>query len=717
MTNKHLFESDEVRQIKRDAEFFRALNASAASIQQAVHSETAVFEAFSTQFSRLGLHGSINLLVSDTEMEVRAVALPKTLIRIADRLESFVNLSLVGYRYPLDESGTDAKVINTGSAIFLEDNSQKILEVMPRAPEWAMRLMVKTFAGMPAVLAPITAKEGKMQGVLYVAGSDLRKTDLPAIAAFSNHISIALQNAYLLADMEEARASLQQQMRMFNTMLATTPDNFTVYDAEHRFVYLSPGILKRFNLTLEEAVGKTWRELDLPAVLGEPGDQALNQVLATGESLTDEIQYEIDGERRALEFTLSPLGDDDGNITRIVATSRDVTERNRAQEAMHHAQKLESLGVLAGGVAHDFNNLLVALMGQTSIAMAKLPADEPARKHVEKAMKAAERASHLTRQLLAYSGRGQLESRQLSLNQLIEDNFHLLQVAVPKQVKLNLSLWPSLPPVEGDPGQLQQIVMNLILNAAEAIGEEPGSIMLSTELRTVTAKDVELWQLTNYPLEPGPYALLKVEDDGPGMDEETLSRIFDPFFTTKFTGRGLGLAAVLGIVRSHRGGLRVSSRADAGTVFEILLPVSKVSSVVYENGVTRTDLTQSLKSRTILVIDDEQPVREAIRDILELEGVNVLTAKNGRLGIDLYAQQKDEIDLVVLDLSMPELSGSETFTQLCKIDSGVRVLLSSGYSEEDALSRLADSKNLVGFMQKPFEWDTLVDAVSKRLAD
>lgn len=703
----------EIGQIERSAEFLRALNAAAASIQQAVHSETAVYQAFSTQFVHLGLHGSISLLDPDeNEMVVKAVALPKNLIRIADTLNKTIGLSLVGYRYQLEEDGTDMQVMQNGETIFLNDNSIKIREVMPVASRWASELMVRTFAGLPAVLAPIIVKDRNAQGVLYVSGENLRESDLPAVAAFAHHISVALQNAFLFQEIQSAKVSLEQQMNMFNTMLTTTPDNFTVYDTELRFVYVSPGILNRFNLSLPEVVGKTWRELGLPPALGEPGDVDLKRVLSTGQTIENEIRYEIKGQVNDLEYILNPLYDPQGRITGIVATSRTVTERNRAQEALHHAQKLESLGILAGGVAHDFNNLLVAMLGQTSLALARMPADSPARTHVEKAMRAAERASHLTRQLLAYSGRGQFESQFINLNQVIEDNFHLLQVAVSKHIKLETRLNRALPATEGDPGQLQQIVMNLIINAAEAIGQQRGTITVSTDVITVTGEDVAYWQLTNQPLHPGDYVLLKVEDDGQGMDEETLSRIFDPFFTTKFTGRGLGLAAVLGIVRGHRGGLRVSSRHGAGTVFELLFPVRAERGQKPDTVEPAAGEAAHLATQTFLIVDDEEPVREALKDFLEMEGAAVFTAANGREGINLYMQHGAEIDLVILDLSMPELSGAETFNRLCQMDPEVRVLLSSGYSEEDARSQLRRSDNLIGFIQKPFEWNTLLAKIS-----
>jgi two-component system, cell cycle sensor histidine kinase and response regulator CckA len=268
----------------------------------------------------------------------------------------------------------------------------------------------------------------------------------------------------------------------------------------------------------------------------------------------------------------------------------DITDRKRTEEALRRAAKDESLSVLAGGVAHDFNNLLVAMLGHSSLALAKLPAESPARTSVQKMVQATERAADLTRQMLAYSGKGHFEVRPLDLNRLIGENLHLFTAGLPKSVRIVPRLAPGLPKVTADLGQIQQVVMNLMLNAAEAIGEKGGEVTVRTGVDTLSEDDGTYSHLTGVPLRPGAYAYLEIEDDGPGMDAVTLRRIFDPFFTTKFTGRGLGLAAVLGIVRGHRGGIAVSSEPGRGTTFKLLFPAAgaelppSVSAPVDEPG-------------------------------------------------------------------------------------------------------------------------------------
>ncbi len=388
-------------------------------------------------------------------------------------------------------------------------------------------------------------------------------------------------------------------------------------------------------------------------------------------------------------------------------------QRKQAEEALRQAQKLESLGVLAGGVAHDFNNLLVAMLGQASLALVQLPADSAPRAHIEKAVGAARRAADLTRQLLAYSGRGQFQVLPVNLNTLIRENLHLFEVAIPKNVRLVSDLAESLPVIEGDVGQMQQIVMNLIINAAEAIGRKPGIVRVTTDTYYITPADVQVWKYIGSPLTSGLYTTLSVKDNGSGMDAATLSKVFDPFFTTKVTGRGLGLAAVLGIVRSHKGGLRVESEPGTGTTFTLYFPVSAAqpTTPVRAEPEPGAASTQGL----VLVIDDEDSVREAATDILESVGLTVITAADGLAGLALYRERQADIRLVVLDLSMPGLSGEETFQELRRVNPQAAIILSSGYQQTEVTHRFASQRS-VGFLQKPYDMTTLIQAVQQGLA-
>jgi CheY-like chemotaxis protein len=288
-----------------------------------------------------------------------------------------------------------------------------------------------------------------------------------------------------------------------------------------------------------------------------------------------------------------------------------------------------------------------------------------------------------------------------------------MAVAVPKQVYLRSNLAPSLPLISGDVGQIQQVLMNLILNGAEAIGATNGVVTIVTSTEEVTADDDRIWRYDHDNLKPGLYVTLEIHDTGGGMDETVLPRIFDPFFTTKTTGRGLGLAAVQGIVRGHEGGLRVYSEPGKGSTFKILLPASSEANPIIRTNETLEPAEK--QSGLILVIDDEEPVREAVTDILALQGLEVISAANGQAGIDLYQQHKADILLVLLDLSMPGMSGEETFRHLRHLNPHITVILSSGYNEVEATSHFV-GKGLAGFIQKPYNMATLTNKVMSYLS-
>ena len=861
MIDRNEFHESE-RSNRREVDFLHAINAVAASLQSAVHSETAVFDAFSQQFTKLELYGSINLVDPTGEyMVVRAMAMPNPLYKGIKLLERMLHISFAGYRYERSRAGLDNKAMETEQTIFIPDNSEQFQSVMPSVARAATKIMTHHFSGHSAIIAPLFSDEGKAQGVLYAAGKNLEEYHVPAIAAFANHISIALQNAKLIQDAQRTKASLQrinsalaasrdaihglvqqipvgiqvfdpngmcvdvneahldifgvtrkqlvrqynifsdplanrtgtqaaarrvlngetiqlgdldfdfshadtpyaqasgkrtvnvtlfpvfdsngqvvqfvglnvdvtqrkkneeslrtmtfeleQQKQMVDAMLVTTPDSFSFMDSNGRFLYASPRILQTTQLTLTQIVGKTWRKIGFSEELCQQLDTAYQQMLTTFKPTFIEFGYWRENDYREREYILSPLVDGLNELIAYVITSRDVTERKRELAAFQEAQKMESLGILAGGIAHDFNNLLVAMMGQTSLALKKLPEDNSARVNIQKALNAAQKAADLTRQMLAYSGRGKFEIRLLNLNQIIEENLHLFQVVVPKRAEFVLNLHANSPKVEADPGQMQQIVMNLLLNAVEALENEQGTITVSTSEITIDEDDLVLWNRANQLLQPGNFVRLQVKDNGIGMATETAQKIFDPFFTTKFTGRGLGLAAVLGIVRGHHGGIRVLSQHAEGTTFEIILPVSyKIESISEQDF-----LESHAKSGIVLVIDDEEAVRDAVHEILDSEGIDVLTAVTGQSGINIIKKQHNKICLVLLDLSMPGLSGPETLEQINLINPSVPVILISGYSETEAFSHFKNDHKLSGFIQKPFNLHKLIRTVYTYLPD
>jgi PAS domain S-box-containing protein len=415
-----------------------------------------------------------------------------------------------------------------------------------------------------------------------------------------------------------------------------------------------------------------------------------------------------DGTEVPIEIGLNPLETPEGlcvlaAVIDISARKRMEEEQRELQNRMQHAQKLESLGVLAGGIAHDFNNLLMAIMGNADLALMRMSNESPARVNVEHIDAAAKRAADLTRQMLAYSGKGKFQLLQINLSKAVQEMAHLLQVSVSKKAVLRYNFAPNLPTIEADPAQVSQIVMNLITNASDAIGEKSGVITISTGITHLDQDYLKTCILDD--IKDGPYAYVEVSDTGIGMSPETRERIFEPFFTTKFTGRGLGLAAIMGIVRGHKGTVRVYSELGRGTTFKVLFPTS--GKAVQPNNQPDGDWQGS---GTVLVIDDEESVRGVSRMILEEFGFSVLTAEDGLRGLDTYRAHTDSIRLVLLDMTMPHLNGEETFRELRRVRPDVKVILSSGFSEQEATMQFA-GKGLAGFLQKPYRAAQLLETV------
>ncbi|MEO6994194.1 MAG: response regulator, partial [Lacunisphaera sp.] len=383
-------------------------------------------------------------------------------------------------------------------------------------------------------------------------------------------------------------------------------------------------------------------------------------------------------------------------------------DRLQIERKLQETQKLESLGVLAGGIAHDFNNLLTGILGNASLARMDLSDTSPLLPVLEQIESATHRAADLCKQMLAYSGKGRFVVQQLNLNQLVEDTTHLLNISINKNCVIHYNLAKTLPTIAVDATQIRQIVMNLVINASEAIATRSGVIAISTGVARV---DYDYIATLLHPGEiiPGDYVFLEISDNGSGMEPSTLSKIFDPFFTTKFTGRGLGLAAVLGIIRGHKGALKVYSEVGRGTTFKILLPCSDATAEKIHSTPPMAEPVWRGQG-TVLVVDDEETVRAVTARILETLGFTVVLAPDGRQALEIYRNEPSRFTIVLLDLTMPHMDGEETFRQLRHLNPGVRVVLMSGFNQQEAVSRFT-GKGLAGFVQKPFEVGSIMSAV------
>ncbi len=387
-----------------------------------------------------------------------------------------------------------------------------------------------------------------------------------------------------------------------------------------------------------------------------------------------------------------------------------LAERQQQEEQLRETQKLESIGVLAGGVAHDFNNLLTGILGNASLLLENALPGSFEYQALSEVVKGSERAAELTQNLLAYAGKGRFIIRPLDLSQMVQEIARLVQNLIPKTAELRIEAAAGLPPVEGDSGQLQQIVMNLIINAAEALEERRGGwVHVSTGLFESKAGNEDY---LGKPVPPEPYICLTVRDNGTGMDAATRKRVFDPFFTTKFQGRGLGLAAVLGIVRGHRGYLQVESQPGAGTTFRVLLPPGRPPA---REAPVSAAATPEAGGKAILVVDDEPSVRSVVQRALSAKGYRVVLAENGQMALDLFNTAPADIGLVLLDLTMPVMGGEETYAHIKRASPELPVILSSGFSGASLAERFA-GKGFSGFLQKPFSAAQLVDKIAQCLA-
>ncbi len=446
---------------------------------------------------------------------------------------------------------------------------------------------------------------------------------------------------------------------------------------------------------------------------------ALDRALSAGETVTYEVVASPLGVPIPLESRVGPL-ERDGRIVGVTIVSTDISDRKRAEEerrqfelGMQDAQRLESLGILAGGIAHDFNNLLVVILGNADLALMDVEPHAPYRESIEQIKLAAKRASELANQMLIYSGGGMHAAELLDLNELVAGMGNLLRVSISKKVVLNYECGDEAPFINADASQMRQVVMNLIMNASEAIGDRHGTV-------TVRTGGVQLGQEIAYrtfigeDLPQGRYVSLEVADTGPGIEASARSKLFDPFYTTKFAGRGLGLAAVLGIVRAHGGAIEVRSQVNRGSTFRILLPAAEASVAARpeDRGSQGRDSPGGGK---ILVVDDEEGVRDVAKGMLEREGFSVITAEDGREAVRIFPSVSEEIDAVLLDLSMPHMDGAEVLREMRRLCPEVKVILCSGYME-GTVRDLCDGPGRVSFLRKPFDSETLARTLREVLA-
>jgi PAS domain S-box-containing protein len=507
---------------------------------------------------------------------------------------------------------------------------------------------------------------------------------------------------------EQAQKALAESEERYRTLVQATSSIVWTRAPSGEFTAPQPAWESYTGQTWERHKGWGWLEAIHPEER-EGVREAWRRAIAAGTTfeIAERLWHAASGQYRHVEVRGALLVGNDGQVREIIGTTFDVEERTRLDERLRQAAKLESIGVLAGGIAHDFNNLLTSVIGNTSLAIDWLSTPEDARPLLKQVLIASERAADLTRQMLAYSGRGIFFLKEISLSETVDEMMRLLAISIPRSVRMEQDLAPELPPVLADPAQMLQLIMNLAINAAEACGNAPGVVKISTSLEQIDAalpNGVGASQL-----QPGAYVCLRVTDTGSGMDEATVAKIFDPFFSTKFTGRGLGLAAAQGIVRSHKGAIRVKTAPGRGSTFEVLLPAAASTRERPQARPREVQSARDLRGRgAVLVVDDEELVRGTAQRALERYGYEVLLAGNGLEAVELFEKRAREIGAVILDLTMPIMGGEEAYGRLKQIRKDVPIILSSGFSEEEAQRRF-EGRGLAGFLQKPYRSSALAE--------
>ncbi|HJT87099.1 MAG TPA: GAF domain-containing protein [Bryobacteraceae bacterium] len=614
---------------------------------------------------------------------------------------------LLRQRFPdrPDRPSPSRRVAQTGEPVLVSRITDPQLARYARSPEHLTLLRSLGFTSYMCV--PIELR-GRILGVISFvsanAGRQYQAEDLSFAESLARRSAMAIENSRLYRSVERERAAVTAALAALREnderlRMALEAGRMGIWDwnirtndlewsdslaAMHGFepgkfdnrfeTYLSvihpddrPGFLASVDRALKE---KSYFQAELRILFP---DGSTHWIVGRGKVFCDET----------------------GAPARMIGLGLDVSDRHALEESLRNSQKLESVGLLAGGVAHDFNNLLTGILGNASLAMDLVPPRSPAVPLMESVMQASERAADLTRQLLAYSGKGRFVIEPVDLSELVKEIGNLLRTSIPKLVQLNLQLAPGLPAIEADSSQIQQVIMNLVINAAEAIGERPGTVTVRTGLQIIG----EAGHASVKGLAGGIYVYLEVLDTGCGMDGETQARIFDPFFTTKFTGRGLGLAAVSGVVRGHRGAIRVHSAPGQGSIFRVFFPASEAHAGSAQNE--KFPAADMRGSGLVLVIDDEETVRGVAESTLHQYGYDVAIARDGREGVEIFRRAPGGFRAVLLDLTMPVMGGEDTLRLLKEIRPDIPIIASSGYSELEASRRFREGA-LAGFLQKPY---------------
>lgn len=608
--------------------------------------------------------------------------------------------------------GLTYSVAQSGRPMIVSDMQAHPL--FQQTPNWHGGII-----GLPLMI------EKRVVGVMNVAFDRPYKElefELFVLTLMAGEAAIAIENARLyeqtqqeIAERKRIESALRQsEMRYRHISELTTDFAYALKVNQDRSVtveWVTDAFLRITGYELEALYQDAWLKIFHP----EDGLIARQRADAILSGRPHNCQFRIitkSGEVRWIRDFIRPLLDGDkGATTYVYGAAQDITEFKRVATALERTQKLESMGIIASGIAHDFNNALTAVMTQSSLTLLKLPEPHPAREGLEKIIRVAEGASELTRQLLTYAGEGQYQLQPVDLGLTLERSLSLLEGVIPKTISIRVEVAPDLPQVLADKGQIQQVLMNLAINAAEAYDGQPGSVIIRLHEENMSA--AHLRELNSL-MAPGAYLFLEIADEGKGMNQETAARVFDPFFTTKQVGRGLGMAAVQGIIHAHHGHVSFTSEVSKGTTFQILLPVAKLEKIETTSPQPVQTMSQPLTGN-ILLVDDEAVIRTAVSQFLELSGFSVITAENGKQCVDIFTAQQEEISLVLLDVTMPIMTGKEALAHIRELSPTLPVILFSGLDEADVSATIANSAYTL-FIKKPFRITELLAKINTLFA-
>jgi PAS domain S-box-containing protein len=496
-------------------------------------------------------------------------------------------------------------------------------------------------------------------------------------------------------------AALRESEQRWRTAVSGAPIVLFALDKDGIFTLSEGRGLVALGLQPGQVVGQSVFEV----YAGHEGICAAARRALAGEAL----HQQVDVADLAFELRYSPILDPDGAPAGTIGVATDITEQRRLERRFEESRRLESIGILAGGIAHAFNNLLTAIVGNTALAATRLPDDHEVHELLDRAEAAANRAADLTSRILAFSGRGGFAVETLDPGAMLDELRLELEAAAPPTVHLHFDREADVPAIEADQGRFREVVRHLVRNAFESCTAGSGVVKIRLGVREVPAEQLEE-ALRSESCVPGAYLALEVSDNGSGMEMETRSRVFDPFFTTKGQGRGLGLAAVLGIMRGHGGAVRIETTPGVGTVIEALFPLGLRTSGDQEERVASSPSGGA--SQRILVVDDEPSLRDVITMSLEFADYEVYEAESGEQALEIFDEHADEIRLVLLDLTMPGMSGEETFRALRQRSTVLPIVVMSGFATDEAMTELEAASGPHDFLQKPFGPADLVEKLS-----